>query len=105
MQSYIGGVFDEHELGTPNQPINHAVTLIGWDDDKGAWLIKNSWGQAWGGQAGFGRSSYVDRLWQQQHRLRHAWVRLQGDGPSPTPPVVTRAVVELVDFRNALRTE
>jgi cathepsin L len=23
---------------------NHAVTLIGWDDAKQAWLIKNSWG-------------------------------------------------------------
>jgi len=27
-QAYIGGVFDQH---APN-PINHAVTLIGWDD-------------------------------------------------------------------------
>lgn len=28
--------------------INHAVTLVGWDDDKNAWLIKNSWGSGWG---------------------------------------------------------
>jgi len=26
--------------------INHGVTLIGWDDNKGAWLIKNSWALA-----------------------------------------------------------
>ncbi|UCH92091.1 MAG: C1 family peptidase [Candidatus Aminicenantes bacterium] len=28
--------------------VNHGVTLIGWDNNKGAWLIKNSWGSGWG---------------------------------------------------------
>ncbi len=28
--------------------LNHGITLIGWDDSKGAWLIKNSWGTTWG---------------------------------------------------------
>ena len=26
----------------------HFVTICGWDDTKGAWLIKNSWGTDWG---------------------------------------------------------
>jgi C1A family cysteine protease len=30
---------------------NHVVTIIGWDDAKHAWLIKNSWGTGWGIQA------------------------------------------------------
>jgi len=34
--------------------INHGVTLIGWDDNKGAWLIKNSWGFGWGETGGYG---------------------------------------------------
>ena len=34
--------------------INHLITLIGWDDNKNAWLIKNSWGTGWGGTGGFG---------------------------------------------------
>jgi C1A family cysteine protease len=34
--------------------INHGVTLIGWDDNKGAWLIKNSWGINWGETGGSG---------------------------------------------------
>jgi cathepsin L len=28
--------------------INHVVLLIGLDDAKQAWLIKNSWGEKWG---------------------------------------------------------
>jgi C1A family cysteine protease len=34
--------------------VNHGVTLIGWDDAKGAWLIKNSWGTDWGETGGYG---------------------------------------------------
>lgn len=27
--------------------LNHAVTLVGWDDDNGCWIIKNSWGASY----------------------------------------------------------
>ncbi len=43
-QGYTTGVFNENDPG----PINHGVTLIGWDDNRQAWLIKNSWGPGWG---------------------------------------------------------
>ncbi|MFB3923693.1 MAG: C1 family peptidase [Terriglobia bacterium] len=49
-QAYTEGVFDERDPG----PINHAIVLIGWDDAKGAWLIKNSWGTSWGETGGYG---------------------------------------------------
>jgi hypothetical protein len=42
---YTSGVFS---LNEPSAPINHAVTLVGWDNSQGAWRIKNSWGAAWG---------------------------------------------------------
>jgi C1A family cysteine protease len=48
--AYTGGVFNEFESGD----INHGVTLIGWDDSKGSWLIKNSWGTGWGSTCGYG---------------------------------------------------
>lgn len=46
---YRGGVFNEKN----NRDVTHVVLLIGWDDKKEAWLIKNSWGEDWG-EKGFG---------------------------------------------------
>ncbi len=28
--------------------VDHAVVIEGWDDDRHAWLIRNSWGESWG---------------------------------------------------------
>lgn len=42
--AYAGGVFDEMASGQHN----HAVSLVGWDDKRGAWLLRNSWGTWWG---------------------------------------------------------
>ncbi|MDQ3181448.1 MAG: C1 family peptidase, partial [Acidobacteriota bacterium] len=50
---YGGGVFNEEQ----NQDTNHMVLIIGWDDEKGAWLIKNSYGTDWG-ESGFGWVKY-----------------------------------------------
>jgi C1A family cysteine protease len=43
-QHYTGGIFNEQDPGK----VNHGVTIVGWDDDKQAWLIKNSWSTNWG---------------------------------------------------------
>lgn len=36
---------------------DHVINVIGWDDNKQAWLIKNSWGTYWGHQ-GYGWIGY-----------------------------------------------
>lgn len=35
----------------------HAVLIVGWDDRKATWIIKNSWGTGWGDE-GFGLVGY-----------------------------------------------
>lgn len=38
---------------SPGRSTNHAVTLVGWDDGKQAWIIRNSWGKTWGDRGNF----------------------------------------------------
>jgi cathepsin L len=47
-QNYAGGVFYENPSNYASPTSNHAILIVGWDDAKGAWLIKNSWGTDWG---------------------------------------------------------
>jgi C1A family cysteine protease len=54
-QWYTGGVFNRCKKNV--KWTNHAVILCGWDDARGAWLLKNSWGTGWG-EDGFMWISY-----------------------------------------------
>ncbi len=54
--AYNGGIFNDCEGGS----INHAVALVGWDDNQGpegVWFLRNSWGGSWG-EGGYMRITY-----------------------------------------------
>jgi hypothetical protein len=53
LQKHPDGVFRERAKGLPD----HVVLLVGWDDNRGAWRIKNSWGID-RGDNGFGWIAY-----------------------------------------------
>jgi len=52
--NYSKGIFRDCES---SPEINHAVTLIGWDDQGGYWIGRNSWGAVWG-ESGYFRIQY-----------------------------------------------
>lgn len=73
---YSGGVFS----GPGCTRVNHGVILVGWNDDGGYWILRNSYGTRWG-ENGYMRIKYgVSRVGQGA-----SWVDYKG-GVVPTTP-------------------
>ena len=53
---YTGGVY-KHVSG--DIAGGHAVSIVGYDDVAGAWIVRNSWGPEWG-EGGYFRIAYDD---------------------------------------------
>lgn len=53
---------------------------IGWDDARGAWMVRNSWGQKWGFEAGFGSEKGYGWVKQGTHSIGSdvSWVQAYG---------------------------
>ena len=43
--AYRSGVFNSCDTTTE---VNHAINLVGWDDDGQYWILRNSWSSSWG---------------------------------------------------------
>jgi cysteine peptidase B len=50
LQTYTSGILDLTSTKCPSSGINHAVTLVGYGTENNVayWIVKNSWGTAWG---------------------------------------------------------
>ncbi len=73
---YTGLQYGDNDIdgSAVNFVTNHAVTIVGWDDnyskenfaagnqpqEDGAWIIRNSWGADWGGDGGYFYVSYEE---------------------------------------------
>jgi hypothetical protein len=53
-QAYKRGVYMD---SCNSKDLNHAVNLVGWNDDGQYWIMRNSWGESWG-EGGYMRIRY-----------------------------------------------
>jgi len=78
MQSYSSGVFNQCDNTEPN----HAIVLVGWDDDGQYFILKNSWGSGWG-QQGYMNIKYGC----QKVGIASNYISLDGSGITPPSPI------------------
>lgn len=67
-EAYNRGVFSDSNTDCNTnpcfyKPTNHAISLVGWDDNPpegggGVWILRNSWGKSWG-EKGYMRIAYT----------------------------------------------
>jgi C1A family cysteine protease len=81
-RAYSSGIFDANEQGQ----VNHAIVLVGWEDDlgldQGYWILRNSWGSGWG-EDGYMRIRYGS------NRVGYSanYIEFVCSNPSPPPSV------------------
>ena len=96
-ENYSGGVFKDDGYSQ----VNHQVIVVGWDDSKGAWKLRNSWGTSWGDPSmpGYGWIAYganqvgTEAMWA----MAGTPIILQpSKPPKPPKPTPTRRMAELL---------
>ena len=81
-QAYSSGIFDANESGQ----VNHAIALVGWNDDlgpdNGYWILRNSWGTGWG-ESGYMKIRYGSNL--VGYSANYIQFACTNPTPEPTP--------------------
>lgn len=78
--------------GNNEYDVDHAITIVGWDDNLQAWLIKNSWGEMWG-EKGYGWVGY-----DACNIGLASWVDISSkDEIKPEPITKDKVVVNFID--------
>ena len=93
-RNYDGGIFS----GPSCSNMNHAVALVGWDDNQGSdgiWFLRNSWGSGWG-EDGYMRIEYgVCNVGYRTVRIRYRdpiQIKLPEGVPEAILPGVTTTI-------------
>ncbi len=79
----VNAAFSEYSGGIFNGPgciqVNHGIVLVGWNDDGGYWILRNSFGPHWG-EKGYMRIKYgVSNV-----GLGASWIDYQGGFTLPS---------------------
>lgn len=77
---YKSGVYTR-VINSNSKAGGHAITIIGWDDQQGCWICKNSWGNDWG-EGGYFRIKYSE-VWN--YAYLYTGAKWDSQSPSPTP--------------------
>ena len=85
-------------VGNTKKAGNHALLVVGYDDDRQLFEIMNSWGPGWG-NGGFFYMPYNDF-----ERLVHEAYHILYDKPTSEKPILAHKVSAKIDFRK-LETE
>lgn len=76
---YVSGVYCPE--GAPWLMGLHAVEIVGYDDEEGYWIVKNSWGADWGEDGWF-------RIGYRYNEELHCGIQPYGYVPFVEPPVL-----------------
>jgi len=93
--NYKSGVY--HSLGV-NDPIlgGHCIAIVGYDDELGAWLVRNSWGTDWG-MDGYAWVQYGDSEIDTEMYLLIPDEEPPPPSPSPSPCQLGRGFTNLLN--------
>ena len=99
-QGYSGNIFNTDESSYCGGGINHAVVLVGWNDNNGTdgyWILRNSWGTSWG-ESGYMNIAYgISQVGYGANFVEYA-------GAPPSPPPTSISVPNVVNDTQAVAT-
>lgn len=78
---YTGGIYEPVWTSKKFGQVDHSVTLVGYNDSGGYWIIKNSWGTGWG-EDGYGAVYYGDL-----EKYKYAFVTVNTSRLPPPPTI------------------